>query len=396
MMEPAGRDAGMPRAYLKIGGRTLAHHQLRLAMAMDCQRIICIARNVAPELIELQHEAERGGAQFHIIPGARGLAGLVTSNDELLVLAEGLLADPLAARALLEGSHAVLVQPVEAGLPAGFERIDLNHAMGGAMRIPGRLAEKLLDLPPDCDVPSALTRIALQSGVAMREVPTAARQGARWRLVRGEDDAQVLEKEWISLRVGKLETRSPGLLLSRAAVLAFGATLLHAGKGSGIALLSAAVLMAMALGAGWLGASVVAFALCAIAWIFLSVAGMLHDIETTSIKAERWLSSEKPLLWLLDLELVALTVLALYPSLWGVTLTGMVFAPLMLVILARLVANIFDREWSAWLRDRAILAIFLALAAGFGVLLEAIQAIAVGLGVAALAFSRAGARITRA
>jgi len=393
MMEPAARGESVPRAYLHIGGMTLARHQLRLALVMECQRVVCIAREVVPELIELQHVAEAAGAQFHIVSGARGLAGLVTANDELLVLAEGLLADPLAAKSLLEGSHAVLVQPVEIGLPTGFERIDLNHATAGAMRVPGRLAEKLLDLPPDCDVPSALTRIALQAGISMREVPAASREGARWRLVSGEDDVHALEKEWIGLHLGKLKASSPGMFLSRVGVMSFGASLLHAGKGSKLALIAGAVVMLIALGSGWLGANVIAFVFCAIAWTLLCAAGMLHEVEAASLEVDGWFTIGKLLQFLLDLELVLLVVLAVGPPLWGISLAALVFPPLILVILARLFANISDYKWSTWVRDRAVLALILALATGFGIVMEAAQAISLVLGLAALFFTGAKARI---
>ena len=57
MMEPAGAGQTAPRAFLRVGGATLARHQLGIAVALECQRVICIAREVVPELIALQHEA---------------------------------------------------------------------------------------------------------------------------------------------------------------------------------------------------------------------------------------------------------------------------------------------------------------------------------------------------
>src|SRR5690349_6670669 len=118
MMEPAGVGQPLPRAFLRVGGATLARHQLGIALALECQRVICVAREISPELIALQHEAERAGVRLHVVPGARALAGLVTANDELIVFTEGLLAEPQEAIALLETGHAVLVQPVESGLAA--------------------------------------------------------------------------------------------------------------------------------------------------------------------------------------------------------------------------------------------------------------------------------------
>ncbi len=100
MTEPAETGQPLPRAFLRVGGNTIARHQLTLALALDCQRVICIARDLSPDLIALQHAAEDAGVQFHVVPGARALLQLVTGVDELLVLNEGLLVEPRAARGL--------------------------------------------------------------------------------------------------------------------------------------------------------------------------------------------------------------------------------------------------------------------------------------------------------
>ena len=191
-MEPAGAGLPMPRAFLRVAGITLARHQLGIARALECQRVICIAHHFAGELIALQHEAERAGLQFHVVAGARGLPGLITANDEILVLTDGLLATSQDVAAQLGESHAILVQSVDAGLAAGFERIDLNYAAGGAIMIPGRLVERLHELPADCDVSSALIRIALQSGIPTREIPEAVREKGYWLLVREEAAAHAV------------------------------------------------------------------------------------------------------------------------------------------------------------------------------------------------------------
>lgn len=119
MMEPARAGDSTPRAFLRVGGASLARHQLSLVLAAGCERVVCVARDFGPDLIALQHEAERGGARFQVIPGARGLTGLVTAVDEVLVMAEGLLPTTGDALRLLDGPPAVLVQPAEAGIPAG-------------------------------------------------------------------------------------------------------------------------------------------------------------------------------------------------------------------------------------------------------------------------------------
>lgn len=396
MIEPAGAGQSAPRGFLRVGGATLARHQLGIALALECQRIVCVAREVTPPLIALQHEAERAGVRLHVIPGPRALAGLVTANDELIVFTEGLLAAPQEAIALLEPGHAVLVQPIESGLAAGFERIDINHAAAGAMRIPGRLIEGLADLPPDCDIPSALTRIALQSGIAMQPVPAAAREGARWKLVRDEAEAHAIEGAWIRLHMGEGQLPTPGILLSRLGVLAFGPSLLHAGSGWGLVALGAVAVMLLALGAGWLGYASIALVLCAIAWTIRRAAGLLERVEHDSLKLRQSpVSGEQVLGWLFDLEMILVILWSAPLPPWESVLTH-VFPPFMLLALARLLPRVLLRGWIAWLEDRALLALLLALAALLGVLAPAVQVLAMLLAVAALLLSAGRSQITRA
>jgi hypothetical protein len=394
MMEPAGPGAVTPRAFLRVGGATLARHQLGLALAMDCQRIVCLARDVAPELLALQHQAEGAGARFHILSSARALAGLVTANDDLLVLSDGLLADPGEARMLLEPGHAVLVQPIETGLAAGFERIDINHAAAGAFRVPGRLVEQLVELPPDCDVPSALTRIALQAGVPMQQVPAPAREGVRWRLIRDEAEAHAIEIDWMREHMGERSARTPVSLLSRFALLTLGPSLLHNGNGSKGGDIATLVTILLGLGAGWFGFTVVGFLLCALAAILRDGAAMLQRVERASLSLPApSLSVEDALGWLLDLALVLLVVWAAPLMPWE-AFVGRLFPPLMLVILARLLPRVFDRALVPWIEDRVLLALLLALAAGLGALSGAVQVLALLLAIAGLLFPGGKLRLT--
>ena len=200
MLEPAAESGAGPRAFLRIGGLTVARQQLALALALQCERIVCIAPALSNPIVELQHLAEAGGCQFHVIPGARPLVGLVTATDELIVLADGLFASTAEACDLLSDGQSVLVQPVEQGIAAGFERIDLNHAAAGAMRLPGRLVERLGDLPSDCDAVSSLQRIALQAGVRQRAIPVQGQDGLFWSLVRSDAEAHAIEPQWVRQR----------------------------------------------------------------------------------------------------------------------------------------------------------------------------------------------------
>ena len=395
MLEPAGDASALPRAFLRIGPASLARHQLSLALAMECQRIVCIARQMSPEILQLQHEAERAGARFHCIAGPRALAGLVTANDEVVLAADGLLAPLDTAMSLLEGAHAVLVQPVESGVAAGFERIDLNHASGGLMRIPGRLVERLQELPVDCDAASALTRIALQAGIEQRLLPSDAREGLRWKLVRNESEAHAAEAGWISAHLDGEGLQTPGTAIARFAVRTFGPAILHAGSGGNMLAIGAAVLLLLTLGLGWVGFAASALVLSGIAWIVRRAAALLIAVEQESLARAptRW--PREPLFdWVNDAALIAIIVWNIAPfpasSPWQ-----RAFAPLMLLCLVRLVPRLAERAWASWLADRALLALLLAVAAGTGLLTQAVPVLAAALGLLAILLPVRLMRITR-
>lgn len=390
MMEPAAPGVGTPRAFLRVGGTTVARHQLGLALAMECQRIVCLSRQMTPDIIALQHVAENAGAQFHVIAETRRLAGLVTANDELLVISDGLLVSQQDALKLLEGNHAVLVLPAETASNGGFERIDLNHASAGLMRIPGRFVERLYELPADCNVPSALTRIALQAGVAMREVPMVSREGAKWCIVRDEAEAHAIEGDWIGLHIVHVKGTRPATVMARLGVMIFGPSLLHSQSGTRLVGRVAVFVLLFAMGAGWLGLIVPGFVLCAIAALLGEAAAMLRGVERNALDIPRPALSAGALFgWALDFTLIMLLFWSVPITPWDTimpwgTVPERAFAPVTLVLMTRLVARIHAGNWVGWVSDRMLLSIVLAVAAGMGVAHEAVQILTIVIALAGI------------
>ena len=76
LMEAVVGEPQALRGLLPIGGRSVLRHQLGLAMALGCARIVVLAETLTGDLVTLQHAAEAGGARFHVIASARaGTAG---------------------------------------------------------------------------------------------------------------------------------------------------------------------------------------------------------------------------------------------------------------------------------------------------------------------------------
>lgn len=379
MTEPAGAGHPFPRAFLRVAGASLARHQLGLALALDCQRVVCLARGTSPELLALQHAAEDAGLQFAIATSTQQLARFVSANDELIVVSEGLFAEPGRAVPLLDGSRpVVLVQPVEGALAAGFERIDLNRAGAGLMRIPGALAERLHELPPDCDVASALMRVALQAGAEMREVPAAALAGTDWRMIRAEAEAFALETEWLKARFADGAT-SPGRALARQGMLGFGASLLHAGNASNALSLAVLALLAIAGGFGWFGFTWAGFLFAGAAWVLGEGGRLLRSAERHALGLLPPAFPRARLLdHMVDLMLAAL-ILGGSPRFPGETVISWLCTPAVLILLLALLPRMVRGNAGRWIGDRFLLGLILAAAAAAEVVLPVVQLLSVAL-----------------
>ena len=387
-------EGQIPRAFLRVGGLTVARQQLGIALALDCERIVCLAPTITPDIVQLQHLAEARGAQFHVISGPRPLLGLITASDEVIALADGLFGSTAEAVDLLSEGQAVLVQPIEQGLAAGFERIDLNHAAAGAIRIPGRLVEQIATLPADCDAVSALQRIALQAGVRQRPIPAPGLDGLFWTLVRSDAEAHTLEPQWIRQRTRDTVPLGPARGLALLAVRSFGPALLHAGTGAQALVIAAVVIALLALGAGWFGLSVLGLGLVAMGWVLRESAALLARIEQDAPSRRHGIDSLTAYGWAIDGVVVLLLG-------WGMGLApghswlDQMFPPFMLIAQLRIVAAIHDGRWGAWLTDRSVLSVALLAALLGRIGSEAAHGGAVGAAIAVLALLAAKSRLTR-
>lgn len=360
----AGEPQGL-RSDLTVGGRSLARHQLGLALALGCMRIIVVSESLTSDLVDLQRAAEARGARFHLAASAHALLPLVTAEDDLIVIADGLLALPTLAYPLLDEAAGVLALPIDAGLAAGFERIDINHAFAGAMRLPGRMVAALADLPPEWSPQAALLRIAVQGRLPLRVLPDGALGEGRWQLLRSEDEAHRAEPLWLREHTASEHVRSPGEWIAARLVETIGPALLHAGTRPVVVALGGAVALLLGMGAGWFGWRTPGFALLALAWLQGRVSSLLVRIERQSLlETVRGMSTG---IWyeaLIDLGLVLLMVWRSDTSrMAGVPLAVVWFAPITLMALLHYLPRVMpERPATWWLRDRLVAGFALAAA----------------------------------
>ena len=366
--------AGQPRdprgEAVRVATKTIARRQLEFALAAGCERIFALGDGASPEAIALSHVAERAGARFQAIADSRGLLGAVRANDSLLVLAPGLLPDSPLALAWFE-TPVVLVAPADA-VAAGFERIDLERAWGGALLLPGQLVERLSELPPDSDPAPALLRVALQARIKQVALPPSALVEGSWAMA-GTNNLEALDRLWLARSLPPAGRWAMSQRAARAGIAAFNILRRANDRTPAMLKVAAAALLVVAAALALSGRPAAGFALLAISAFFatgLDVLGALlaAPFGTRRLAAGGWLAIAT------DVALVACGAGAIAGA-WPDRL----FAPLVLVGLLRAARWPSRGQAMALLGDRALLAAILSVAAAFAIAEPVIMLLALGL-----------------
>jgi hypothetical protein len=358
-----GEAAGDAAAPGRLAGKTLAHHQLDFAVAQGCEKVILFGHGASAEAIALRHAAEAAGAQVQVVRGVRDLPAAVRGDDRLLVLAHGLLPDSPVAFDLLRKGDGLLVLPADAGWSAGFERLDLAAAWGGAMVLPGRLVAGLDQLPEDAEPVASLLRIARQGGLAECPLPERELAEGRWQIVRTTDAAQAVEPAWLRRRLSTTSPCRPTTWLARMLTRRFASPWVGSGRASAVLATGSALLLAGALAAAWFGLPVLAFVALVPAALAVEAGDGLRllgrSVFVGETKTSR-MSLTLRLTW--DAALVAAGVLTIDAS-----RAHRLFAPLVTAGLLHVPPPAPQTGWRALSADRGVLAVLLALFASFDV-----------------------------
>lgn len=201
-------------AAVRLGGRPLVWHQLQAALALGCERIVCLAQSPGSVLAGLQHAAEGRDAKFHAIAHCRALSGLVSVADTLFVFAPGVLPDREWLVHTLGARAGIAVLPADGAVERGFERIDRERAWGGVLVTRGDAVEVLASLPPDSDPIAGLLRVALQRGGRCVEIPPPWLDDGRWALLTDGALARRVEESWQARHVPAPALARPGEALA--------------------------------------------------------------------------------------------------------------------------------------------------------------------------------------
>jgi hypothetical protein len=370
-------DSGVLRAGLMLAGRSVLARQFDLLRAAGCERFLCLCERLDGEVLPLAQELEGSGGRFEALPSFLHLPALVRAEDELVILADGLLPDPTLVSALLAQASpprfvAVLppTSPLVLQYPDDFERIDAQRHWAGLLLMRGAPVQHLADFPPDAEAISLLLRLALQAGTPCRDLPGADSAPPGWLLVASDAMRAAQEQALINRAAGSPDWRRPSAALAGVAARSLAprglARWLHVAALAGLLLAGGAVAAAKGLAAAGL-------ALAASGTLVAALAGALGAMQ-------RALQGKGLSPGLRARGGVVVDALAAATLLFALSPVGSI-APLatlgpVLVGLARLTGS---ATLLALLADRAVLLGLAALSAAFDLLPQATALLALAL-----------------
>lgn len=341
-----------------IAGKSVVDRQLDFARIAGCELILAYGAGAGNLAVALRHAAESAGLRYMQITNAHSLAGAIGPADSLLVMQPDLLPLSKTAIGLLGGEAAILVLPAGAGCQAGFERIDLDRAWAGALIMPGDLLGRLVSLDEDVAPAAALLRIALQARLPEARLSDQAIDTGEWRLIANAEQAEAHQRRWLR---GVLGDPSAGAISRR-----LGAFFLRLGRGRLaaerrlplVAWPIFALLVAGGVAAAWFERDALGFAALALASIVAELLIAKARIDAAPFATTRFVALTRKAV---DLALLVVSTLAI-DSLWF----REIFAGLMLIGGLWLLDQRTLPNWLEILRDRAVIAAILALAAALG------------------------------
>jgi hypothetical protein len=291
----------------------------------------------------------------------------------LLVIGPNVLTDTEYVPHNADTALLVLAVPAEEAIALGFERIDAKRAWAGVMLLPGTLVEKLHQLPGDVDPASALLRIALMSGVPIKELP--ARLLTEGSLVRPRSAAelQALESDRISRLAEPVSFGAPlRAVVERLTIRTAPRVLASSYSVTGIGILIGCVLLLSTLAAR--GRSI-ALALCGMALAYGVIIG-LRIIRRVAGRIGRRSRADGLEIWMdAASDLVLVFVLASANSA-GLNAGASWFAPVVFLGLLRLAQSHLSAPAALVASDRVLLTGLLLFAQFFGVLDAAVMLLA--------------------
>ncbi len=380
---------GRPRALVPLGGRPLIAWQMDLAKALGCDKLLCLAEGGDDTSTEVENQAELAGLPLEFLGGPRHLPSKITADQDLVVIADGLVMDPELAREHFLDRRGVAAVADYPGVEKGFERIDPELAWAGLLVARGSIGEQLSDMPADGDTVSLLLRMALQSGARVVRLDELHLSTGEILLARAPSDLADREKSLLDNSAAKVSWA--GLCEKLASRFARALSPEYLPRGPELAIGLGALMLVAALVSSWCGMLALALAVLAIGGFGISVSQALRHLRTRLHGGLLNRKLSMSINALVDAAIIGTLAIAGFSQSW----IDAVFEPILLVGLWRLAARLAPAPMRPFWRDRTSLAIILLMIASFGALPAALPFMILFLLFFAL-ISEGYARLTQA
>lgn len=199
------------RGALPLAQGRLAMQQVDLAMDAGAGEILFLVGTVDDEVRDIEAYANRRGIACQLVRSIADISVRLASEDELLVIADGLYVAPqdMARLARETGTFVASFAPGDGArvLVERFERIDINHVWAGLACVRARDLVEARDLPEDWSIQSALLRLAVQKGYRRVLLPFSLAEAGRVAIVRIATESETLALDELAGSAGSLGGR---------------------------------------------------------------------------------------------------------------------------------------------------------------------------------------------
>ncbi|WP_116968363.1 hypothetical protein [Blastomonas sp. UPD001] len=199
------------RGALPLAHGRLAMLQIDLAVQAGAGEILCLVSTVDERTREIEAYAAQRSLAFHLVRSVADISVRLASEDELLVIADGLYVSPSDMDRLARetGTFVASFAPGDGArvLVERFERIDINHVWAGLACVRARDLVEARDLPDDWSIQSALLRLAVQRGYRREVLPFSLAEAGRIAIVREPGEVEILALQELAGSSGALGGR---------------------------------------------------------------------------------------------------------------------------------------------------------------------------------------------
>ncbi|PZQ21413.1 MAG: hypothetical protein DI569_12090 [Sphingopyxis macrogoltabida] len=205
-------DGGL-RALVTVAGETLIERQAARLADVGVTQIAVAVGPVPAELLATCDRIRRRGMTVTPVREAADLMALVSDDDRILLVADGLRAGGTHYGAIARpGSPAILVTG-DTVLTQGFERIDATRRWGGLACLSPAMVAELAAMPGEWDMMLTLLRLAVQSGARRLYCEPALFEQGEIAIVTDRPTAALIEQSSLQ------QVEYGGMGLGRSAVM---------------------------------------------------------------------------------------------------------------------------------------------------------------------------------